>query len=257
MKKLEFCIPSYKRPEKIQTLDLFPQAIVFVAESEVDDYKKNNPNAHIEIVPDKVQGNLCRVRNYILDSMKGKAVVILDDDISMIKHLTVSGEKKLWEKVENDKLPSLFCKFADLTEEWGFSYFGLQCNSDIMVSRLITPFSTVSYIGGPVQGFLPKNKCRYDERLSLKEDYDMTLQQCNLERGCLRFNLYCYSAKQSEQKGGCANYRSIEEEKRQLELLKHKWGGKIVKIDKSNKGRSTKDKVIDYNPIIHIPIKGV
>lgn len=257
MKKLEFCIPSYKRPEKIQTLELFPDAVVFVAESEEEEYKKNNPSARIKTVPDKVQGNLCRIRNYILDVMAGNAIVILDDDISAIKHLTVRGERKTWEKVENEKLPGIFCQFAEITEEWGFDYFGLQCNSDIMVSRLITPFSTVSYIGGPVQGILPTNKCRYDERLYLKEDYDMTLQQCNVKRGCLRFNLYCYNAKQSKQKGGCASYRSIEEEKRQLELLRQKWGGKIVKIDNSNKGRSAKEKVIDYNPIIHIPIKGV
>lgn len=257
MKKLEFCIPSYRRTGKVKTLELFPTAILFVAESEADEYKKNNSSARIEIVPNSVQGNLCRIRNYILDKMQNNAVIILDDDISEILHMGVVGEKKTWQEVRKEELPSLFCKFADLTEEWGFDYFGLQCNSDSMTTRLITPFSTTSYIGGPVQGFLPTNRCRYDERLPLKEDYDMTLQQCNSKRGCLRFNLYCYRAKQSKQEGGCASYRSIEEEKRQFELLRRKWGSKIVKTDISNKGKSMKQKIIDYNPIIKIPIKGV
>ena len=257
-KELVFCIPSYRRSgEKIKTLELFPISKVFVCESEVEEYQKNNPEGDFEVVSDAIQGNVCRVRNFILDMYRDSCVVMLDDDISGILHMEVNGNIKSWKEVEKEKLVGLFCHFADLCEEWGFDYFGLQCNSDSMVSRNITPFSTVSFIGGPVQGFLPSNRCRYDERLPLKEDYDMTLMQCNERRGCLRFNLYCYHAKQSEQKGGCASYRTISREKEQFEMLRKKWGSKIVKIDRSNKGRSKKKKVIDYNPIIHIPIKGV
>ena len=257
MKQLYFCIPSYKRPERITTLELFPDAKVFVAENEVEDYRKANPDADFVIVPNEVQGNVCRVRNYILDMFKDSAVVMLDDDMSGILHMEVNGTLKRWKEVPNENLPGLFCRLADITEEWGFAYFGLQCNSDSMSSRNITPFSTVSFLGGPVQGFLPSNTCRYDERLPLKEDYDMTIQQCNTKRGCLRFNMYCFHAKQSEQKGGCASYRTLQVEKEQFEALQRKWGSRIVKSDGSNKGHSTKKKVLDYNPIIHIPIKGV
>ena len=49
-----------------------------------------------------------------------------------------------------------------------------------------------------------------------------------------------------------------KEKKKQFEMLKKKWGSKIVKLDTSNKGRSKKNrKYIDYNPIIKIPIKGI
>lgn len=34
-------------------------------------------------------------------------------------------------------------------------------------------------------------------------------------------------------------------------------GGRIVKIDQSNKGKSEKQHRLDYNPIIKVPIKGV
>ena len=46
-------------------------------------------------------------------------------------------------------------------------------------------------------------------------------------------------------------------EKEQFELLQKKWGGGIVKIDRSNKGRTDKEKLFDYNPIIKVPIKGI
>lgn len=57
--------------------------------------------------------------------------------------------------------------------------------------------------------------------------------------------------------GGCATIRNRKREKEQFELLQKKWGGGIVKIDRSNKGRTDKEKLFDYNPIIKVPIKGI
>ena len=57
--------------------------------------------------------------------------------------------------------------------------------------------------------------------------------------------------KQAKQAGGCATYRTNEKEKEQFLLLQRKWGGKIVKKDKGSR------RSFDFNPIIHIPIKGV
>ena len=258
MKKLVFCIPSYKRPVAVKTLELFPDAIVYVAENEYAAYNEANPDANIKSVPDGIQGNLCRIRNYILDDNVGSAVVVLDDDISDIKRIEIFKESELkkFVSVPKEKIEDLFCSFADLCEEWGYSYFGVQILPNPAVARSFAPFSTHSYIGGPIQGFLPDNTLRYDERLPLKEDYDMTLQQCNANRGCLRFNLYCYQAKQSEQTGGCACYRNLIREKEQLELLQKKWGKKIVRWDTTNKTNG-KMKNIDYNPIIKIPIGGI
>ena len=48
-----------------------------------------------------------------------------------------------------------------------------------------------------------------------------------------------------------------DREREQFELLQRKWGSKIVKEDSSNKGRTDKQKMFDYNPIIVAPIKGI
>lgn len=126
-----------------------------------------------------------------------------------------------------------------------------------MSYRTYTPFGFSKYIGGPLQCFIKGNDCWYDETLPLKEDYDMTLQQCNKYRGCLRLNFLTYNVKQSEQKGGCASYRTLIREKEQFDLLQKKWGSGIVREDKSNKGKTKKKKRFDYNPIIKIPIEGI
>jgi hypothetical protein len=111
---------------------------------------------------------------------------------------------------------------------------------------------------GPFSCYLKGNVCRYDERLPLKEDYDMALQNLNEYRGILRVNKYHYACKQSTNTGGCASYRNIQREIEQLNLLQKKWGSALIKIDVADKSHSSKKKKkVDYNPIVRCPIKGI
>lgn len=148
-------------------------------------------------------------------------------------------------------------KYSLMAMELGAKFWGINCNQDRMAYRHCTPFSTIAYIGGPFQCFIKGNRCRYDEKLPLKEDYDMTLQQLNRERVVLRVNSYHYICKQSVNTGGCAAYRNRDFEHEQILAFQKKWGSKIVRIDDTNKGRSDKRKQADYNPIIRVPIGGV
>jgi hypothetical protein len=91
----------------------------------------------------------------------------------------------------------------------------------------------------------------------LKQDFDMTLQQLNLERVVLRVNSHHYSCNQSTNAGGCAAYRNRDREREIFERLQSKWGKDIIHEDSSNKGHTSKQKRFDYNPILKSPIKGV
>lgn len=255
--KISVCCPSYKRP-KVETLDYLPFCRVYVDCKEADEYIKQNKGADIVACPEGVQGNLCRVRNYIIEQelKKNDAVLIVDDDLKGIyyhEHL----ERHL---VESDCFLSFLEKYSIMAKDMGAFFWGVNVNPDPQCYREYTPFSTKSYIGGPFQCFLKGGECRYDENLPLKEDYDMTLQQLNKYRVVLRVNKFFYDCKQSEQAGGCATYRNLEREKEQLLLLQKKWGSKIVKFDpcsdRSHSGKKVK-KNIDYNPVIKSPIKGV
>lgn len=82
--KISVCAPSYRRP-KVLTLAYLPFCRVYVDPSEAAAYRAANPGAAIvECAPD-VQGNLCRVRNHILDrefAAGADVVVIIDDDMA-------------------------------------------------------------------------------------------------------------------------------------------------------------------------------
>lgn len=253
--KVSVNIASYKRP-KVKTLEFYPHCTVWVAESEKEAYIKENPRANIRGVPNEVQGNVARVRNYILDHTKEfDVVVMIDDDCSGIYRWKGHGKSTF---LDEPSLLEMIEKNSIVAEEWGAKFWGMQVNDDNLSYRVYTPFSTMRFIGGPFQAFLKGNDLRYDELLPLKEDYDMTLQQLNKNRIALRFNMYYYKVKQAEQAGGCATMRNYDEEMRQLLLLQKKWGSKIVRFDKktrSNKGNVQKK--FDFNPIIKPPINGV
>lgn len=246
--RVAFFAPSYKRPIRSSTQKLYPFVKLVVRESEADEYREAGND--IAVVPDSAQGNLCRVRNHILDNLWPKAadcVVLLDDDNTGIYR---------WERQRRDMMDSdEFMQFAEgaaqLCRDSGLYLWGVNCVPDKGAYREHTPFGFLQYIGGPFQAHMKGSEIRYDEKLPLKEDYDITLQHIHRYGGCLRVNYVHYANKQSEQPGGCATYRNLEREKEQFALLQKKWGSDVVRQDKGSK------RSFDYNPIIHVPIKGV
>ena len=261
--KISVNVPSYKRPTGIKTLEYLPYARIWVDGSDYDAYKKANPKAKIVRCADGVQGNLCRVLNYILDEefKRGMDVVlILDDDISYIERFEVSditgyGYERY--KLNADEVLQMIEKYSIMAKDLGAKFWGININPDQRCYHHNTPFSTKSYIGGPFRCHLKGSRCRYDERLFFKDDYDMTLQQLNMERVVLRVNAYHYICEQSTNIGGLAAYRNRDREYEQCEMLIKKWGGHIFSYDETNKGHTKKQKKLDYNLIMKIPIKGV
>lgn len=260
--KISINCPSYKRPY-VETLEYIGSCKVWVAEREYEDYLRENPNHKDNIisVPNEVQGNVSRIRNYILDHelAENDVVLLIDDDLHRVGRFEPKGMYGYNDiTLDEDELYDMLEEYSILCDDFGFKHWGVMCNMDALSYRQTTPFSTVSYIGSPFSVFLKGNPLRYDERLPLKEDYDMTLQNCNKYRGCLRVNKYHYDCKQSKQAGGCASYRNYDREIQQLKALQAKWGDDIVKIDTVlNHNAKKVKKNIDYNPVIHIPIAGV
>lgn len=83
--------PSYKRGHLCRTHKYLPEVTYVVRESEAEDY--DGVHDRIWIVPDSAQGNLCRIRNYILDNAAEDNIVLLDDDIHYFGRW--SGTKKI------------------------------------------------------------------------------------------------------------------------------------------------------------------
>lgn len=239
--------PSYKRPQKSITQIKYPFVKLIVKESEANDYIKNGNE--IIICPNEAQGNIAKIRNYIIDKYLNDfdAIVIIDDDCKGLGY----WQKQKYKIFESDELQEFFESMYILTKEFNYKLFGFNCVIDKGAYREHTPFSTNKFIGAPCGMILKGNECRYDEDIPLKEDYDFTLQNLKKYKGALRANFASYDVKQAEQKGGCANMRNLQEEEKQFNLLQKKWGTKIIQKDNKSKRK------FDFNPIIRTPLKGI
>lgn len=247
--KFEILSPSYHRAKSATTQEYLPSCTYVVAQSEKKAYHKSGKR--IIAVPNAVQGNVSRVRNYILDNFN--PVLILDDDIRRFGR---------WNNQENVKLNSNeameFIEHAFiLAKQLGIRMWGMNLLPDKGAYREYTPFAFRSVVLGPVQGFVNMD-LRYDEDLPLKEDYDLSLQVLNKYRRTLRFNMYHYVCEQHSNIGGCAVYRTMAREQKQFTELQKKWGSEIVRIDtQAGQVNQKKRTNWDINPVVRVPIAGV
>lgn len=249
-------VPSYRRSGRLAATQRYlPFATLVVAEAEAAAYQASGNR--ILVCPDAVQGNLCRVRNWILEQHKdARGVVLLDDDYEYIARWRGRDAQRL----SADDVEEFLEHGFTVAEDLGAFLWGINLTNDKGAYREYTPLSTVAYIGGPFQAHRP-NVLRYDEALPLKEDYDLSLQHLHRYRRTLRFNAYFYQVRQNEQAGGCATYRTIEREREQFRALQRKWGSGIVREDDGADKRmvrgSTTVKGWDLNPRLAMPIPGV
>lgn len=261
--KISVNAPSYKRANDVKTLSYLPFCKIWVDGKEFEDYKRNYPDADIQKCADGVQGNVARVRNHILDmefERGADVVVIVDDDLLTIERYYAEGENGyLCHKLESNEFLTFIEKYSIMCDDFGFKMWGMNLLKDQLAYKHSVPFSTTKVILGPFSAFLKGNKCRYDERLPLKEDYDIFLQNLNKYRGCLRLNAYHYVCYQSVNVGGCASYRNRQREMEQFKLLQKKWGSQIIRVDEGNsrKNKKKEQKYQDYNPILKTPIRGI
>ncbi len=252
--KISINIPSHKRP-MVETLRYFSDCKIWVADNELEEYKKQNPDSEIIGLGSDSGKNISVIRNHILKSEfeNGADVVcMLDDDVKGIYRFEKAKYNNYgYVKKEVTDFLGFVERYSRMAQELGAYLWGVNLNQDCRSYRHYRPFNTNNIILGPFSCHLKGGGIFYDENIPLKEDYDLALQHLNKHRKILRLNMYHYVCKQSENKGGCAVYRNYDTEKKNFELLQKKWGSEIIREDKSSK------KTFDYNPIIKVPIKGI
>lgn len=268
--KIAYTCPSYRRPF-CRTAHVYPKSRIYVDESEADAYRQANGEfGTIVACPKGVQGNLPRVRNYILDQefrVNGADIVVMmDDDVNHVGLFKPNVETKFGyerTKLTQDQLDWFVTYGSILCQDLGFGYWGVNYNQDKMNYHHYMPFRFNLPKIGQFMVFI-KDELRFDENLPLKEDYDMAIQQMNKYRGALLITFAYVDADFGELAGGTAIRRNTEREIAQYQKFKKKWGSAIVygvhKYSKANHDGQTKKFTNRYDfshPNIKIPIDGV
>jgi hypothetical protein len=220
---------------------LFPGAVVCVPESQRGDYEKrlaaDLPKiAHLTSCrgwilthPDSVKG-LTPKLNWIFDwfdrqSALADALVFVDDDILSVQRcFTEPGEPATIR--EPELIESIITNTARLARDVGAYYFGWEAsNGALRYYTGLKPFMLTGYVNGCAMGFLRGHGLRFDERIVAKNDFDIAAMNAWKHRLCVKDCRYTFCQKETfTGRGGQAAYRTSATEKKDVALLRKKWG---------------------------------
>jgi hypothetical protein len=210
------CI-SHNRHENIK--DFFQK----VGTNDVTFFVKDNNdkqlylnNGAINVI---VSGSLMQSRNASLDYCfaQNKICVQLSDDMQNIMINEYTGKRT--HKFVNVKqvLDDIILNFIE--SSYKFAGFPPTNNPFFATNQ----FEYNKFIVGDFILIKP-NPLRFDMELSLKEDYDYTLQNIKHNGGCIRYCKYLCSFKHYSNKGGAVDYRTSALEQKNIKYLIGKWG---------------------------------
>jgi hypothetical protein len=213
------------RAATMTTHRLIPSAVVCVPNSQLADYARVVPKTQIITHPDTVTG-LTPKLNWCFDNVHDdEALVFIDDDI-------VSLQRCFVEKGEEATIrdPALILGIIRATyilaRDVGAFFFGWEAsNGALRYYTGLKPMMLTGYINGCAMGFRKGHGLRFDERIVAKNDFDIAAANAHRHRVCFKNLRYTFCQKETfTGKGGQAAYRTSLTEKRDVDLLRRKWG---------------------------------
>lgn len=253
MTEFHIAIKSYKRAGNVTTLSVFPEASVWVPDSQGDEYRGFYGD-RVVCIPDKCDGNLCRKSNAILDRSPSKWTLILDDDITSI-HCFDNGKDKT---LTTDECVEMVAEGFQMASQVGVRLWGINQNSDEMAYASFRPFNLLAPILGPFNGHLSP-VLRYDPTVRGKDDYDFWLQNIRKYHRTFRMNKYHYIHDHGKKPGGFVSMRTMESELAGVDRMIKKWGNKVFRVGGSPGARRNRDVNKDgnvLNSMVRVPLKG-
>lgn len=220
--KIDIVIPSMGRAKRVLTKDSITHGVLCVPESEEKIYREYNPNIPIETHPDSIKG-LTMKRQWIIENHKN--VFMADDDIKYIQRLyTEQGEEQ---KLDPDEAYDVIQYIGNCAKMAGCYYFGLSKEKNPLAYNEFSPIGLTGIINGSC-GFIEGSKLYYSPKAVLSEDYWMAGLNAYMYRKCWidkRFAEVC--APYGGNGGGCASYRTVEQEKEDTLFLRQCFGEAI------------------------------
>lgn len=215
MNKFRVFVISHARAANVKKVQeiLGIEPIWIVGKGEEDDYIKAGASVHLVFEG----GSLCQSRNLALDlAFEENAVCVqISDDIKKVESYDFVTKKKT--QITFMEALNLFEKEIFQTP---FFLYGIPPTANAFFVH--KPRSLNAFCIGDFLVVKPSD-IRFDENLSLKEDYDFTAQHIK-KAGVLRFDNILVTFQHYSNSGGAVSYRNDETEKRMVDYImaKHK-----------------------------------
>lgn len=227
--EVKVVIPSHKRWERVLTHKAVANTILCVEESQKELYQEHHPNTEIVTHPDWVKG-LALKRDWIIKHFG--SVFMLDDDIKAMRRVySEKGEKT---NVDPETAYDIIQITAQACREAGFYLFGFSNAPSPIAFDPFNPIQLKGYFTGCAHGVLSGSKLWYNPDIICNEDYWISCLNAYYHRGAYKDNRF-YFAQQDTfvNRGGLAEFRNIDAEKKDFEYLQRVFGKEIVTLRKS------------------------
>lgn len=228
---------------------LVREYVVCVPESQAAEYAAVTP--HVVTHPDSVVG-LTPKLNWILDNlMDDEAVVFLDDDLGFLCRCFSAPGESTRQTTDPDEIEAVIRATHQLAADLGVYFFGWETSeSTIRYYSGLQPFDLKGFINGCAMGFRAGHGMRFDERIVAKNDYDMACANAFRHRRCLRNAMYAFCQRETfTGAGGQACYRNSETERRDVQILRRKYG-EVIEV-----GRRAGTRKRDYAGVQKVTLK--
>lgn len=220
---MRVAIPSRGRANSISknTLSVFPDALVCVAESEADAYRAVSDNVITH--PDDVSG-MGPLRQWMLDNLEGDLFMVDDDVDGMFSMMGAAG----WRRITDPRVALAHVENTALcAREAGAHVFGCNQGRDARVFRPTKPISLTGWVGGAIGVIGRDRDLRYEPSLLLRADIDYCLQSLRKHRIIWQDARFSFSQIRFTGSGGNAINRSGDQHAREIAYLQRKWGAHL------------------------------
>lgn len=243
--EIKVIIPTKGRAATMVTNRYVSNCLICVAESEVDEYKKYNPKAEYAPHPDSIVGMAAK-RQWIYDNYKN--VFMMDDDLKGFSRMT--QKKGETSHVSADLAYDIIQNCGNVARLCGAYMFGFNSNVRPGFYSGHEPYEVSGVINGCGMGMLEgADKLVFNSRFTLGHEFYISGLNAFHYRKAFFDMRYCINhASFGDDIGGCANLRTLETEKKDLDLLIYFFGSAIrVKPEhKKGKHQFSKNLIIPY-----------
>lgn len=258
---IKYVSPSSNRATGAKTLNYVSKLKMYISSRDYPEYVKYNPQHKDKfvVVPEGIQNHgKSRCLNWMLDNLWDEdtdAIIMLDDDITCLMKKNKGAKDEV---VPEEEFYELCENWTQLAKDWNIGLWSVALNSDPIAYDEFAPFRTHAYMDGAISAWCQNDGIRYTEELTIKEDIDYALKSWQKYHKCLRIERFYLNVDSfGDNTGGCNDFRSSEEEKRQFRMMQEKWGADVIRPNRSVARKNSKIKGLGGAIKLNLPYRGV
>lgn len=219
---LPIIVPSAGRAAAVLTR--ITGMVLYVPESEGNDYRKHNTGVRVQTHPDDAYSNLAAKRQGIYEQWGD--VFMVDDDIAFVSRLYLPGNNR-----ENHLTPgetaTLIQRTAHAARQAGCHLFGFNYSPNAKHYYPHKPISLSSYINACAFGLLRSDKLYFTPRTTAAESHWINLLNAAMHRKCwadMRFHFAQAPGSTFFRPGGQTAHRTLQSELDDTIFLRRMFG---------------------------------